>query len=437
MTTTVTRQRTDAVAGGERVASPEGNGFATERATLVHPMHILMAAPQPIFEPRGTPLSVVYRIRALCRAGHRVDLLTYPYGRDVRIDGLRIIRVPRVPGVSGVGIGPSGAKLALDGMMAVRLCALMAARRYDCIWSHEEAGLFCGVASRVTGVPHVYDMHSDLSQQIKNYGRYATAPIVWAFDALTRSMIHLADVVLTICDDLVKTIASIAPGKRALLVENYCTEVDFLDDDVPSADELRARHRLDDRVTALYVGSLEPYQGIEILIGAAAALQQRKVPCRMLIVGGRPAQVNRLRAEVLERGIGETVELAGSVPPAAVNAYIDVADMLLTSRSMGTNVPLKLYSYMKSGKPIVATNIFSHTQLLDDRTAVLADPDGESFAEGIGRMVGDASLRRRLASNARAKADAFSNESFDLRIEQALRWVSELNQRRRGSCAGS
>jgi hypothetical protein len=53
---------------------------------------ILMIAPEPFFEPRGTPFSEYHRIRALAELGHTVDLVTYPFGRDVAITGLRIFR---------------------------------------------------------------------------------------------------------------------------------------------------------------------------------------------------------------------------------------------------------------------------------------------------------------------------------------------------------
>jgi hypothetical protein len=47
---------------------------------------ILMIAPEPFFEPRGTPFSEYHRIRALIDLGHTVDLVTYPFGRDVSFD---------------------------------------------------------------------------------------------------------------------------------------------------------------------------------------------------------------------------------------------------------------------------------------------------------------------------------------------------------------
>ena len=67
-------------------------------------MHILMIAPEPFFEPRGTPFSEFHRIRALTTLGHTVDLVTYPFGRDVEMPGLRIARCVRPPFIRRVKI---------------------------------------------------------------------------------------------------------------------------------------------------------------------------------------------------------------------------------------------------------------------------------------------------------------------------------------------
>ena len=77
-------------------------------------MHILMIAPEPFFEPRGTPFSEFHRIKALIALGHTVDLVTYPFGRDVEMPGLTVIRCLRPPLVRHVRIGPSWAKVPLD-----------------------------------------------------------------------------------------------------------------------------------------------------------------------------------------------------------------------------------------------------------------------------------------------------------------------------------
>src|SRR3954468_16002595 len=93
----------------------EGTGTVLRfRAKITHSMRILMIAPEPFFEPRGTPFSEYHRIKALAALGHTVDLVTYPFGKDVELSGLKVFRCVRPPLVNGVRIGPSWAKLPLD-----------------------------------------------------------------------------------------------------------------------------------------------------------------------------------------------------------------------------------------------------------------------------------------------------------------------------------
>src|SRR4029077_1244593 len=133
-------------------------------------MHILMIAPEPFFEPRGTPFSEFHRIRALAALGHSVDLVTYPFGRDVELPGLRIHRCLRPPFISVVRIGPSWSKVPLDMALALTATRLALTRRDDAVHSHEEGGAIGVMLAWLLRVPHLYDMHSSLPQQVSNFG---------------------------------------------------------------------------------------------------------------------------------------------------------------------------------------------------------------------------------------------------------------------------
>jgi glycosyltransferase involved in cell wall biosynthesis len=82
-------------------------------------------------------------------------------------------------------------------------------------------------------------------------------------------------------------------------------------------------------------------------------------------------------------GLSDKVIFLHKVPPSRVPFYIGLADVLVSPRLSGTNTPLKIYSWLKSGKPIVATNLWTHTQILSREQAVLVDPDPQSLAGGI------------------------------------------------------
>src|SRR5258708_4518104 len=126
-------------------------------------------APEPFFEPRGTPFSEFHRIRALTALGHQVDLVTYPFGRDVSMPGLRVFRCLRPPFVRDVAVGPSLAKIPLDALLALTALRRACSGRYDVVHSHEEGGLIGVALAGMLRIPHLYDMHSSLPQQLGNF----------------------------------------------------------------------------------------------------------------------------------------------------------------------------------------------------------------------------------------------------------------------------
>jgi glycosyltransferase involved in cell wall biosynthesis len=211
-----------------------------------------MIAPQPFFRPRGTPFSVLHRIRALIRLGHTIELITYPFGESPpALDGVVIHRTRRVPGVRDVAIGPSIAKLFLDGPLFLKAHSLARSGRYDLLHTHEEAGVLGAWIRRTCGITHLYDMHSSLPQQFANFGRYNWRPIVAAFRALERFTLRGADGVIAICQDLYDHVLASGYERPLALIENT------LDFDVPpisaaAVEELRHRLGLTGAAIVLY-----------------------------------------------------------------------------------------------------------------------------------------------------------------------------------------
>jgi len=74
--------------------------------------------------------------------------------------------------------------------------------------------------------------------------------------------------------------------------------------------------------------------------------------------------------------------------------------VLVSPRSLGTNTPLKLYAYLMSGRPVVATDRPVHTQLLSSEEAVLAPPNPAGLAAAILDVLRDPERAERIARNA-------------------------------------
>jgi glycosyltransferase involved in cell wall biosynthesis len=383
-------------------------------------VRILMLAPEPFFEPRGTPFSEYHRIKALGELGHHVDLVTYPIGRDVELPNLRIFRSVRPPFVHRVGIGPSFTKLVLDGLMLVTILRRVMAERYDAIHSHEEMGLVGVWLARWLRIPHLYDMHSSLPQQLSNFKYSKSGLLHRLFTWAEGQMVHKSQVVITICQELQDTVSAMGAGERSLLIENVMGG-DVDEPPSQSAAGVRAAWGIaSDAPLALYTGTFEPYQGVELLIEAAAIVAARRPDARVLIVGGEPAQVEAAKTNAQAVGAASIVIFTGQQPAKDIPEFVEAADLLVSPRIRGTNTPLKIYSYLRSGKPIVATNLLTHTQVLTPDIAELVDPKPEPIAGAMLELIDSPAARRRLAAAAQLVArEKYSRASYLRRTAQA------------------
>jgi glycosyltransferase involved in cell wall biosynthesis len=397
-------------------------------------MRILMIAPEPFFEPRGTPFSEYHRIRALLELGHTVDLVTYPFGQDVSMPGLRVFRSLRPPLVTRVRIGPSLAKVPLDLALAMTALRRALTGRYDVIHSHEE-GAAIGVAlSTLFGIPHVYDMHSSLPQQLSNFAYSRSRVLRWLFDVFERVAVRRSRVVIVICPELQRLVHELRPEADPILIENAPGAGDV----VPTgrADEIRAEYGFSTTTpVVVYTGTFEAYQGLDLLFAAATRVAAERPDVRFLLAGGRPDQVEAARAQAAQLGAGAVVVFAGERPSTEIPAFLEAADVLVSPRSRGTNTPLKIYQYLRAGRPIVATRLLTHTQVLDDEIAVLTEPTREAFAAGILRAVADRDASR--AMGARAARLAATKYSYEAYLDKTRQVVGRLEAPAAAPVAGS
>ncbi len=375
-------------------------------------MKILMIAPEPFFEPRGTPFSEYHRIRALTELGHTVDLVTYPFGRDVSLPGLRVFRCLRPPFIRDVRIGPSWSKVPLDLLLLLTAVRRVMAERYDAVHSHEEGSIIGVLLAAILGVPHLYDMHSSLPQQLSNFAFTRSRTLTRLFTLMERFVVRRSRVVIVICPHLEEVVHAIAPRVPAVLIENAPGS-----GDAPVAGSgLQVRASLGLPAGApmvLYTGTFEAYQGLDLLFAAAREVIRARPDARFVLAGGRPEQVAEARAAAERAGIAGAAIFTGQRPVEEIPAYLDAADVLVSPRSTGTNTPLKIYQYLRSGRPIVATRLLTHTQVLDDAVAILTPPTPEGFAEGILAAVADPERARAVGERARQLAETkYSYEAY-------------------------
>jgi glycosyltransferase involved in cell wall biosynthesis len=201
----------------------------------------------------------------------------------------------------------------------------------------------------------------------------------------------------------------------------------LVDPQAPPAPEaveaLRRELALGPWPVVLYSGNFEPYQGVELLLDAIRLLPH----VQLLLMGGGPTDVARMKEAARERGVGERCVFSGQRSPSDLPAFLGLAGVVVSPRSRGENTPFKIFTYLASGRPLVATRIPTHTQLLDDATALLVEPTAQGLAAGIHTALERPEEARARAERGRALIEReYSAERYREKIARAYAAVERL-----------
>jgi glycosyltransferase involved in cell wall biosynthesis len=184
------------------------------------------------------------------------------------------------------------------------------------------------------------------------------------------------------------------------------------------------------RLQVGYTGHLYTGKGMEVVPSLARQLPEADFH----VVGGNPEDVARWRRRLQDV---PNLQWHGHQPPAATAAFVHAMDVLLVPAQPMTGLagrrnglrhmsspPLKMFEYMVSGRPIVASDLPAIREALTDRrTALLVPPaDLDAWTRAIRALGADAMLRQRLAAS--AQQDALARFTWDARARRVLEGIA-------------
>lgn len=362
---------------------------------------ILLVTPQPYFEERGTPIAVGLVARAMVESGFAVDLLAFPLGESRASPGVRIERCGNPLRIRRVRIGFSMRKLVLDVSLLRSFERLLARRRYVAVHAVEEAAWLAAVLCPIHAVRFVYDMASAIPQQLEGHRLLGREPFLTILRGTEKRVIERAAHV--VCS------GGLASHVRSQSPETPVTEWRF-----PVSGEsarpaeaaaLREQHGIipDDHML-LYAGNFSGYQGMELLLESFAKAAASDPRLLLVAVGASDQQDAEKLATRLPQPLRQRLRVLPRQPRALMPAWLAAADCLMSLRTQGDNVPLKLFEYMAAGKPIIATTGPAHQPLLNSTRAYLCTTDVDSVAQAMQQVFEDPERARRSGARAAAYA---------------------------------
>ena len=180
-------------------------------------MNVLMLAPHPFYQARGTPIAVDLVLRVLSGRGENVDLVTFAEGDDVYYDNVKIYRTPAFRFTRNVRPGFSGKKLVCDLFVFIKAMQLVRTGRYDLVHAGEEAVFIALFLKKIFGIPYIYDMDSSLVGQLLD--KYPVLrllrPVLQTFEG---AAVKNAEAVIPVCRSLASEVHRYSPHKKVVVI---------------------------------------------------------------------------------------------------------------------------------------------------------------------------------------------------------------------------
>ncbi|MBT0894781.1 glycosyltransferase family 4 protein [Geobacter hydrogenophilus] len=362
-----------------------------------------MVAPTPFFADRGCHVRIYEEARALMACGHEVRIVTYHLGRDMA--GIATNRTVRIPWYGKLSAGPSWHKPYLDILLF--FTALRAARRMhpNLIHAHLHEGAFLGVfLKKLLGIPLLFDCQGSLTGELADHGFARKGSLLYRFFAGLEGWINRnADAIVTSSgagrDDLV--------GKWGVPVRKVTAFMDGVDTAVfrpYPRDEVRRRLGIAPQVPlVVFLGVLNRYQGIDLLLSAMVILKAKGSPVRFLVMGF-PDEGYREKAR--ELGVDDMVTFTGRIDYGKAPAYLSAGDLAVSPKISLTEANGKLFNYIACGLPTVVFDTPINREILGDAGVYARFGDATDLADRIEALAADAAGRERLGQMGRERAIA-------------------------------
>lgn len=350
--------------------------------------NILMIFPQEFFDDNGSAIQVYSRCKIYTEElGYHVDLIIYPIGKDINIelvDRYRIKCLPIYP--KKIKIGPSFWKFYFDIFLFLKSFQMMIKNRkkYDLVHTHEEGGIIGALIRKIWGIKHLHEMHSFLPEGLINYNFTKNKVLLEISKRIEKFIAKNSDHIIAICPAIKENILKIYNKTPVSVIENTVLEEFEEKFNLEDIEAIRSKLNIKpEEKIILYTGNFSKQQGIPLLLDAFKVAAAKNPQIILLVVGEVSDNIKKYKVYTGKMGIENRVIFTGHKPLREMNKYLSLADILISPRCRGTNVPLKIYQYLKAKKPIVATNLYTHTQVLNPENSLLSDLTPEDMAAKI------------------------------------------------------
>ena len=228
-------------------------------------------------------------------------------------------------------------------------------------------------------------------------------------------------VVLTSC--IKKQLEKYGVDSKKILISPDGVDLDKFNPDISQLDARQKVNLPLSKKIILYTGSFYfGWKGADIFLETEKYLDN---DCLLVLIGGSEEEIKDLK----EKYPSAKIVLVSRKPREIVSYYQKAADVLVLPNKKGEKIseeytsPLRLFEHMASGRPIVASDLPSIREILNENNAVLVEPNQSlQLAAGIEKVIKDQNLSKRIAQQAQSDVAKYSWQN---RAKNILNFIND------------
>ncbi len=359
-----------------------------------------MVAACPFPANHGTPAAIREMSYYLAKKGLDIHVVTYPiYEEGIEVSSLFQIHRAGRPRQEKIVVGPFKERPIHDLKLVPKLIQVVKKFDIDIIHAHNYEGLLVGiVAKTLCRRPLIYNAINIMRDELPSYN-FIKPNILAVFlgSMLDLFFPRMADYVIADTPELKKFL--IDRGVHPKKISWIPSGVDFTFFEVDKAyiSVLKKKFNLENKKVIVYTGTLDKFQGIDLLL-FAFKIVKKEIPFSVLFIVGSTVNEDHLKFYLEESkrlGIDDDVFFVNP-PLKEVPFYLYIADVTVVPRPNSFGIPTKLLNYLACGCPTVSFEGSAH--FLKDTGAVYIVPgnDPEGLAKGLIHVLKDKNLALKL-----------------------------------------
>ena len=361
---------------------------------------VLMIAPTPFFADRGCHVRILEEVRALRQLGIEASVVTYHLDRD--LPDVRIDRIPRVPWVRHLGVGPSPHKLYLDLLLLMKTLQVARRLRPQLLHAHlHEGAWICSILARHIRLPVVADLQGSLTGELRGHGWHGLARLGARFE---RRIVRAPDALLASSSAFARELIDTwgVPSERVVTlldgvdVERFHPHYE--------TESLRERWGIGGKRVVVFLGVLTPYQGVDWLLEAVPYVA-RQIPDVHFLLLGYPNEASYSRL-AQRQGLSRWVSFPGRIDYALAPQALCVGHVAVAPKLSPTEANGKILNYMAAGLPVVASDNSVNRELLGQWGVYASPGNAEALAQEVVSLLEDEARARALGKALRERAEA-------------------------------